>query len=56
MHPLAFSFLVFFLLHFCLSWNLCHLLTAFCLPAPFIPFVLQKSSPIKFQTTQSEFS
>ena len=56
MNPLAFTFLFFFFLHFCLSLNLFYLLTAFCLPAPFILFVLQKSSPIKFQTTQSEFS
>lgn len=54
-HPLAFNFLLLFLLHFSLSSNLFQLLTAFCLPAPFIPFVLRKNSLIKFPTTQSEF-
>lgn len=56
MNLLPFTFLFFFFLHFYLSLNLFYLLTAFCLPAPFIFFVLQKSSLIKFQTTQSEFS
>lgn len=55
-NPLAFTFLVFIFLCFYLSLNLFNLLAAFCLPAPFILFVLQKSSPTKFQTTQSEFS
>lgn len=49
-------FLFFFFMHFFLSLNLFYLLTTFCLPAPLILFVLQKSFPIKFQTTQSEFS
>lgn len=51
---LEFTFL--FFLHFYLYLKLSFLLTAFCLPDPFFLLVLQKSSPTKFQTTQSEFS
>lgn len=56
MNLLAFTFLFLFFLHFCLYLNLSFLLAAFCLPGLFILLVLQKSSPIKFQATQSEFS
>lgn len=55
MNLLAFTFPFLFFLHFYLHLIL-SFLTAFCPPDPFILLVLQKSPPIKFQTTQAEFS